>query len=111
MFLQRLDGGLFQLQELALIITFACVFDTSKDCLTRAEGKLSAASFHRVSEGKKALSGKDEVTLQNVLAVMRDNAAYLRTVQEEGDEKEDRDAIQYMHMLLEWSAALNALIQ
>ena len=131
---QRMDGGLFQLQELALIISFACVFDSNKDCLTRAESKLSAASFHRTEEGGAGRDddeddeddedggGKEELSLRDVLGVMRDHVAHLMSMDENSSSsssssssapviniEKDLDR-KFKTLLTEWSAALATLI-
>ena len=132
-----MDGGLFQLQELALIISFACVFDSHKDCLVRAEGKLSAASFHRTETGRAGRGGEDEeggggsgenreeLSLRDVLGVMRDHVAHLISMVEAASSsssssssssngsviniEKDLDR-KFKTLLTEWSAALATLI-
>ena len=132
-----MDGGLFQLQELALIISFACVFDSHKDCLVRAEGKLSAASFHRTETGRAGRGGeeeedeeggggsgenREELSLRDVLGVMRDHVAHLISMVEAASSssssssngsviniEKDLDR-KFKTLLTEWSAALATLI-
>lgn len=116
------------MQELAVIISFATIFDSSKECLVRAESKLSAASFHRTSNGQGSGS---ELSLLDVLAVLRSHAAYLLK-SESADELENSSSPaavptagsvsdpvdiekdlrrKYKNLLTEWSAALATLIE
>jgi len=124
--MERLDGGLFYLQEVALIIAFACIFDSHhKDCLVRAASKFSAASFDLIN---KDGSTKEELSMNVVLNVLRNYAAYLRNTEEEeqpvtGDSSNsisgvdgqvniDKDLNRKFRILLtEWSAGLTELLK
>ena len=123
---QRLDGGLFYLQELALIIAFACILDSHhKDCLVRATSKFSSASFDRIRTTNKSGSvAKEELSMMVVLNVLRNYAGYLRIMEEEmsdssssvsgvdGQVNIDKDLNRKFRILLtEWSAGLTELLK
>lgn len=94
---QRLEGGLFCLQQLSVIIAFGCVGNPS--CVSRAIATLSGA----------------ELGLYDVQWVLREAAAAVSV--EDDFKSEDSDEILSVEALkftrqkyIEWGAALGALL-
>ncbi len=122
LYAQRMGGGLQQLQELAVVIAFACTHGRNQSsrsdnmCLMKMQSKLHA----------------DRLGIQDVLTVLREHAAHIATDaaddldQQDDDDDEDDDApfafevkadnkkIQQYHqqkrsVLVQWSALLGVV--
>lgn len=102
---ERLNAGLFQLQQLCIILTGVCIY--RKDCLQQLEVKLSAA----------------DLNLNDVLSVLRE-LVYSLSVSEgtvnRNDASSSKEAVTtaediddgngYRKLLIEWCAILATLV-
>ena len=112
--LQRLEGGLFNLQQVSIILAYACTFDTS--CRNKAELRLSS----------------EQASLEEVLDTVRDMLLTLRTADlpdldaestgSEADKngQKEQDSVlsaekvadqEYKQALTEWCAVLSTLLE
>ncbi len=106
---QRLEGGLFNLQQVSLIIAYACIFD--RTCLRKAELRL----------------GSECASLGDVLDTLRDLLLTLRSGSDSSDATEDGGTVavngnssegnsdaageeEYQRVLTQWSAALSTIL-
>jgi hypothetical protein len=111
-FSQRLEGGLFNMQQLSVSIAFACIFD--KDCFKKAELKLQGSDLGGIDEEDTAV-----LTMETVLDTLRGHAITVADgllnsgeENEEGELKEEREtALRYQQLLTEWCAALSVIIE
>ena len=113
-FLQRLEGGLFNLQQVSIILAYACTFDAS--CRNKAELRL----------------GSEQASLEEVLDTVRDMLLTLRTADlpdldaestgSEADKngQKEQDSVlsaekvadqEYKQVLTEWCAVLSTLLE
>jgi hypothetical protein len=107
---QRLEGGLFNMQQLSVAIAFACIFD--KECFKKAEVKLQSSDLGEDGAG---------LSMEDVLDILRFHTVTVadgllnseeEDSAEEGELKEERDtARRYQQLLTEWCAALSAIIE
>jgi len=113
--LQRLEGGLFNLQQVSIILAYACTFDAS--CRNKAELRLSS----------------EQASLEEVLDTLRDMLLTLRTAELPADgesdsanseagknNKEEKDSVlsaekvadqEYKQVITEWCAVLSTLLE
>ena len=94
---QRLEGGLFNIQQVSMIIAYACVFDPV--CRKKAELRLATES----------------ATLEDVLTTLRDLLLTLREGQEDQQDEADGHVerevdAQYKQVVVQWTAALAEII-
>lgn len=118
LYTQRLEGGLFNLQQVSIILAYACIFDTT--CLKKAVLRL----------------GSEDSNLEDVLDTLRDMLLTLHSADEEGsgessggevkvggdssasgsssgDGKSSVDKVvesEYKQVITEWCAALSAIV-
>lgn len=100
---QRLEGGLFNLQQVSLILAYGCVFD--RTCLKKAELRLGSedASIEEVLD-----------TLRDMLVTLHSADATDTTDADGSEQKGGADKAvegEVKKVVTEWCAALAALVE
>jgi hypothetical protein len=87
---QRLEGGLFNLQQVSLIIAFACVMDSNGgDSGSGSAKRLTMTCLEKV---QRRLEAEGSSSLGTVLDVLRDMAVTLRAAADSDRDRESAEA-------------------
>ncbi len=104
---QRLEGGLFNLQQLSVALSFAVLYDGSGRCLRQASTRLASEGLHLMD----VLN-----TLRGMVAVMTDHSAAeeeeegsARTIDPQATTEKGLDA-KYKQLLTGWCALLASIV-
>jgi hypothetical protein len=106
---QRLEGGLFNLQQLSVALSFAVLYDGSGRCLRQASTRLASEGLHLMDVLH---------TLRGMVAMMTDHSAAeeeevedgsTRTVDPQATTEKGLDA-KYKQLLTGWCALLASIV-